>query len=289
MRPLPSPLRKNTIVFGTLIASFLFAYLNVFIKLIHDWATDGNYSHGFLVVPMAAYFAWQRRAALSRLTPRPCWWGIGVVIVSLAVLAAGVLGAELFLTRVSIVGVIAGTVLFVWGVEHLQVLAFPVALLLLMIPLPAIIFNQIAFPLQIVASRFGELTLRALNVPVLREGNVIVLSNTSLEVADACSGIRSLVSLFTLGLVYGSCAEARSIKRAALAAVTIPAAIVANGLRVAGTGLAAHYLGPGVSEGFFHTFSGWVVFVVAFALLVGVHRMLALIAPSRQVAQVATA
>src|SRR5262249_38693091 len=142
------------------------------------------------------------RARLAQARRRPSIVGLVVVLGSLATLVVGILGAEFFLSRVSILGVIAGTVLFLFGWQHLRILAFPLAFLLLMIPIPAIIFNQIAFPLQLVASRFGVATIRLFQVPVLREGNVIQLANTTLEVAEACSGIRSLISLLTLGVVY---------------------------------------------------------------------------------------
>jgi hypothetical protein len=163
-------------------------------KLLYDWWNDDNYSHGFFIVPLALYFAWERRERLASAVIRPSAFGFVVVAGSLSVLVAGTLGAEFFLTRVALIGVLAGTVLFLLGWEHLRILALPLSFLLLMIPLPSIIFNQIAFPLQLFASKFGTITLQALAVPVLREGNVIELANTKLQVAEACSGIRSLIS-----------------------------------------------------------------------------------------------
>jgi exosortase len=148
-----------------------------------------------------------------------------------------------------------------------------------MIPIPAIIFNQIAFPLQLLASRAGEATLAALSIPVLREGNVIILAHTTLEVAEACSGIRSLISLLTLGIVYGYFTDSRGWVRTAIALATVPIAIVANAARVAGTGIAAHHYGPQAAQGFFHTFSGWLVFVVALALLFLLTRALLRVVP----------
>jgi exosortase len=195
-------------------------------------------------------------------------------------LLAGQLGAELFLTRVSLIGVLAGAVLYLYGWEHLRVVWFPLAFLLLMIPLPAIIFNQVAFPLQLVASRFGEAVLRLFDVPVLREGNVITLANTQLEVAEACSGIRSLISLLTLGVVYGYFTDKRFLVRLVIALSTIPVAIVANGLRVAGTGIAAYHYGEEAAQGFFHEFSGWVVFVVSLAMVFVIHRTVLAVAPA---------
>jgi exosortase len=266
---------------AALTATFVLCYWRVLTKLVFDWAHDDNYSHGFLIVPIALYFVWERRARLAATPLRPSWLGLVVVIGSLGMLVAGTLGAELFVSRVSIIGLIAGTVLFVAGFETLRILTLPIAFLLLMVPPPAIIFNQIAFPLQLLASRFGEATLQMFSIPVLREGNVITLANTTLEVAEACSGIRSLISLLTLGIVYGYFADRRPAVRLVIALSTIPIAIVANGIRVAGTGIAAHYYGSEAAEGFFHTFSGWIVFVAAFALLYLLTTVIVRLLPSR--------
>jgi len=262
-------------------AAFVVCYWHVLTKLVYDWAHDDNYSHGFLIIPLAVYFVWERRGRLAAVAYRPSWLGLVVVMGSLAMLVAGTLGAELFVSRLSIIFLITGTVLFTAGFDALRILLFPIAFLCLMVPPPAIIFNQIAFPLQLLASRFGETTLQAFSIPVLREGNVITLANTTLEVAEACSGIRSLISLLTLGIVYGYFVDRRPWVRTIIALSTVPIAIVANGLRVAGTGIAAHYYGPEAAEGFFHTFSGWIVFVAAFALLYLAATLIVRIVPSR--------
>jgi exosortase len=150
-----------------------------------------------------------------------------------------------------------------------------------MIPIPSIVFNQIAFPLQLVASQFGESALTFCRIPVLREGNIIHLANTSLEVAEACSGIRSLISLLTLGIVYGYFADSRKRVKLGIALMTVPVAIIANGTRVAGTGIAAHWYGAAAAEGFLHTFSGWFVFIAAFVLLFAFHRGVLYLFPLR--------
>lgn len=261
------------------IAGFAALFFDVARTLVADWSTDDNYSHGFLVVPVAAWIAWERRDALAAAPVRPNTLGLVLVVGSLLVLGAGVLGAERFLTRLAMVGVLTGVVLFVWGVAHLRLLAFPLAFLLLMIPLPAILFNQIALPLQLLASQVGEAGLRLAGVPVLREGNVMVLARTTLEVAEACSGIRSLVSLLTLGIVYGYFMDSRTWVRWLLALATVPIAVATNGLRVAGTGIAAHHYGPEAAEGFLHTFSGWLVFVSALALLFALREVVSRLSP----------
>jgi exosortase len=256
-----------------ILAGVLWVYGGVLSSLVRQWASDDNYSHGFLILPLALYCAWERRDALARATVRPDPLGLLVIVSSLAVFGAGVLAAELFLTRISLIGVLVGTVLFVWGRAFLRLLAFPLALLPLMVTLPAILFNQIAFPLQLLASRVGETAIAAAGIPVLREGNVLELPGTTLAVAEACSGIRSLVSLITLAVVLAYFTERRQLARIAIVLSAIPIAILANASRVAGTGLASHWIGPQAAEGFFHGFSGWLMFVVAFVGLVVVQQI----------------
>ena len=260
-------------------AALLLVYWPVIRGLVDAWSTDDNYSHGFFIVPLAAYFAWERRTKIAATLIKPSWFGLIVVAGSLLLLVAGLLGAELFLSRVSIIGALAGTVLFLFGWPMLRVLLFPLAFMLLMVPLPAIIFNKIAFPLQLLASNVGERSISAMNIPILREGNVLVLANATLEVAEACSGIRSLVSLFTLGIVFGYFVDRRPWVRAVIAASAIPVAILANGLRVASAGVAAHYFGKAGVEGLFHEFSGWVVFVLAFVMMFALQRLLHRLTP----------
>jgi exosortase len=270
-------MKSRTVVPLALAALALaFLYADVMAGLFRAWRTNDDYSHGFLVAPICAYFTWERRHRLALFDVRPSLAGLVIILVSLLVLIAGELGAELFLARVSLIGVLAGSVLFVLGPTHARTLALPLCFALLMIPLPAIVFNAVAFPLQLLASRVAEVTLSGLSIPVFREGNVIFLSNTTLEVAEACSGIRSLMSLLTLGIVYGYFTEDSLIWRVVLAAATFPIAVVANALRVAGTGFLAHVAGAPAADGFFHTFAGWLVFMAAVIMLFLVQRLLRL-------------
>lgn len=258
--------------------SFFALYAPVLTSLAADWATDDNYSHGFIILPFALYFAWERRRALAAASISPSLLGLAVLGAGLAMFLIGILGAERFLVRLSMLFVLAGALAFVRGWASVKALGFPLAFLLLMIPVPAIIFNKLAFPLQLLASRVGETMLSLLGIPVLREGNLIVLARTTLEVAEACSGIRSLISLLALGIIYGYFIDPRPGVRTIIALTTIPIAILANGVRVAGTGVAAHYVGEEAALGFFHSFSGWLMFGVAFGLLfVGTQTVLRLI------------
>lgn len=257
------------LLFGAALA---YAYRDAATALVGQWSEDENYSHGFLIVPLALYFAWRRRAALRDLPARPSSWGLLLVALSLGAFVAGVAAAELFVTRASFIGVVAGAIVFVFGTHHLRVLAFPVGFLVLMIPPPEILFNQVALPLQLFASRAGEVVLRGAGVPVLRDGNVLELVSMRLEVAEACSGIRSIVSLLTFALVLGEFGGCSRMRMLLLALATIPIAVMANATRVAATGLAAHTWGPAVAEGLLHSTSGLLVFAVAVAVLLVVER-----------------
>jgi exosortase len=251
-------------------------YADAFPALVRQWANDEDYSHGFFVIPLAGYFVWERREALRRAPFEQTTLGLLVLAFSLLCFVAGQFGSELFLTRVSLIGVLGGLVLFLAGRQHFRILAFPLAFLLLMVPLPAIIFNQVAFPLQILASQVGETVISAAGVPVLREGNVLLLPGRALEVAEACSGIRSLMSLLMLAIVLGYFTEPRAGARVAIALASVPIAVVANATRVAGTGLASYWISPAAADGFFHTFSGWLMFIVALGGLLAFHRALEL-------------
>lgn len=264
--------------------SLLALYGRTVAGLIRTWWINPDYAHGFLIAPLCLYLVWRRRAQLAVLDVRPSAAGACVVALSLCVFVAGQLGAEQFLARVSLIGVLAGSVVFLMGWAQARLLAFVFGLALLTIPLPAIIFNQIAQPLQLLASTVAEETLVALRIPALREGNVIFLSTATLEVAEACSGIRSLFSLLATGLVYGYFTDDHVGRRTLLAVATVPIAIMANAVRVAGTGVLAHFSGPAAADGFFHGFAGWLVFMSALLMLFALHRALRLIAPGTPVA-----
>ena len=243
-------------------------------KLVYDWWTDPNFSHGFFVPLFSGFVAWQNRKDLEGLPARPSWWGIGFIALGLATLVVGVLGAELFLSRSSMVVMLAGVIIYFWGWQYFRALLFPWAFLFLMIPLPSIVFNQITMPLQFLASKMAAWLLPFAGVPVLREGNVIQLASMRLEVAEACSGIRSLMSLTTLAIMYGYFLESKIWKRVVLGLAAVPIAVLANGFRVFGTGLCVQYWDPDKAEGFFHEFSGWIIFIVSVVLLMSVQKLL---------------
>ena len=278
-KPVPRQFPWQPVVLAALVGWLYFPILS---RLVAQWWNDPNFSHGFFVPLFSLFVLWQDRPRLEEISSCPSSWGLMITALGLVVLVVGVLGAELFLSRFSLLVVIAGLVIFFRGWEFFRAILFPWALLLLMIPIPAIIFNQITFPLQILASKAAAFALPLAGVPVLREGNVINLPAMPLEVAQACSGIRSLLSLGTLAIIYGYLMESRNSVRTLLALASIPIAVVANSLRIIGTGLLVQYWDPDKAEGFFHAFSGWLIFVVSLGMLFLLHHLLLLIWPARE-------
>jgi exosortase len=250
----------------------LWLYTPTLIHLVAQWWHDPNFSHGFFVPLFAGFVILQERSKLARLKPHPSWSGLLFLGFGLSVLVLGQMGAEIFLSRFSLLIVLAGLTILFLGWSFFRAILFPWAFLVLMIPIPAVVFNQITFPLQLLASKVASTILPWFGVPVLREGNVIIIPAMSLEVADACSGIRSLMSLATLAVIYGYLAERRTSVRVILALASLPIAVAANSLRVVGTGLLVQYWNPDKAQGFFHEFQGWLVFVVSLAMVYLLHR-----------------
>jgi exosortase len=254
-----------------LIALLALLYHGIAVKLVTDWVELPDFSHGFLIPFFAAFLLWDNRVALRATAIAQSWLGVWLVALALFELMLGVLGADLFLERTSFVLLLAGLVWTLLGQEMLGRVRFALLVLLLAIPLPTILFNQITFPLQLLASRFASEMLQVVGVPVLREGNIIQLPAMQLEVAEACSGIRSLMSLFTVAVIYGYFLERTRLRRVVLALSSIPIAVAANVARIFGTGLCVQYWDPVKALGFFHEFSGWLMFLVSLACLYLVH------------------
>jgi exosortase len=261
-----------------------FLYGPVLLKLARDWAGDSNYSHGFIVLPIALWLAWRQRHRLRSAVLRPSGAGLAIVAASLLLYVFGIVGAELFVTRISLLGVVAGSIVYCFGWTHLRIVAFPVAFLLFMIPPPTIVFGDVALALQLLASRLGEGMLRTAGVAVLRDGNVLTLGNVTLQVTEACSGIHSMMSLVTIGVLFGYLCDLNTGRRTLLTLAAIPLAIVLNGLRIAAAGVAASQFGPQAAEGPMHLASGWLIFVAGLAFM-WFFQYLALEAPRRRAAQ----
>jgi exosortase len=251
-------------------AFLILCYWPVLARLVAQWYNDEDMGHGFFVPVVAGYIAWQRREDLMSLKPSPNGWGVLLLAWGAAQLYVATLGAELFLARTAFIISLIGIVLTLAGTRALRILAFPLFLLLFMVPIPAVIYNQITFPLQLIASQLAAQALLVLGVPVLREGNVLQLPNQSLNVVEACSGIRSLLTLTFLSLVYSYFFDKKAWMRVLLLVATVPIAIAANAARVTITGLLSE-VNPKLAEGLAHLASGWLIFMLALAILVALH------------------
>lgn len=269
---------------GVLIVLTLAMYGPILGHLVGNWWQNPDYSQGFLVPVFAGYVLWRQRGRLSQVSLQPSNFGLVVMLGAIVLLLLGSLGAELFTSRFSLLILIAGIVVFLTGWKMLKAVSFPLAFLILMIPIPVIIYNQITFPLQLFASRFATFWLQVANVPVLREGNIINLPNYSLEVVEACSGIRSLMTLITLAVAYGYLVEGRRWVRWVLVLLMVPIAIVSNSLRIFGAGILTYHFGPSMAQGFFHEFSGWMIFVAALLLMFVCHWFLRKIGGQKETA-----
>jgi exosortase len=272
-------LNQMLMVLGALVlGGIAILYREVAQELVRVWSTDTNYSHGFLIPPIAAFLAWERRDRFLSEPPRPAPAGLVIVAGSALVVA---LGGDAFPMRVSLVAALAGAVLAIFGWSRLRTVAFPLAILLLMIPLPEPIFERLESPLQMATSMLSEAMIVAVGIPVLRDGNLLALGNVTLEVAKECSGVRTAISLVVLGLAFGYAADTRRWPRLLVLALTVPVVILTNSLRVGATAVSAHAYGREAATGFLHDLYGWLAFAAAFATLMLIHRLLVRAAEAR--------
>lgn len=258
---------KALLQVGLLAASFGVVYAHTVAGLVADWSVDQNFSHGFLIPPIAAYMLWQRRSDLAESRRESSLWGLVVLAAGMGLYIVGNVGAELFTMRFSILVTFLGLTLYLFGSETARKALIPIAYLLLMIPIPSILWNKIAFPMQLFASDLAAHAIRLLSIPIFREGNVLHMAETSLEVVDACSGLRSLTSLLALSGALAYIVPLSRVSKIVLFLLAFPIAIAVNIFRLTLTAATAHWIGPQLAEGFLHEASGLVVFGIAFALL----------------------
>jgi exosortase len=248
-------------------------YTGVIVRLVATWWDDPGYSHGFLIPPLAAFIAWWRRDLTLAQPAVPDGRGLAGVAAACALFLAGKLGAEFFLTRVSLIVLLAGVIWTFWGRNRLQTLLFPLILLVTMIPIPAILYNLAAGPLQLFASRVSADIVQALGVPSYRDGNILQLPQMTIGVAEACSGLRSVSSLTVLAMLVALLYCTRLLAKTAVVLLAVPIALAVNVFRIAGTALLTEY-NQQLALGFYHSFSGWLVFLMGFGLLLGVGKAL---------------
>jgi len=268
---------RRLLIYGLCAAVLLLfgIYFQILRVMVHHWSVVEDYQHGFIIVPLAIWFAYERRWDLEDAKIQPSWLGLLPLGIGLLSLAIGRLGTELTTMRSGFVFTLIGLVLLLLGREVFRILAFPLFFLFLMVPLPQSLVNTIAFPLQLIAAKSAVLSLQELGIPALVEGNIIHLAHTQLFVADACSGLRSLMALITLGVVF-----AHFFKRGVvwlqilLVLSTIPIAIFVNSFRVGLTGYLAHQFGEEIATGAIHDFQGVITFGLAFLVLLGEGRLI---------------
>ena len=282
--PVRADMSRRTVALVALafLAILVALYWQIVRDLARQWWDDPNYSHGFLVPLVSGYLVWQRRADLASLSPKGSALGLPVLLAGIGALLLGDVASENFLARSSLIVVLAGLVLSHLGRETFRVLALPLLFLFFMVPLPATLFYAVAFPLQGLAARNAAWTLDLLGVPVLIDGNVIHLSQISLGVTEACSGIRSLISLLTVAVAWAVLTRPGRWRTAVLLAAVIPITVLANAARVVITGLIGQRFGVEYAEGFFHTFSGWVLFLLALACFLGLDSLMRLVQARRE-------
>jgi exosortase len=260
-------LKQYRLHLALVLPLLIWMYFTIVPKMVMDWYNDENYSHGFLVPIIAGYFFWQRWPELKDRLVKPDGLGLAVIIFGLLQLLAAWLGTEYFTMRSSLIVLLAGMTLFWFGREVLKGMALPIGYLIFMVPIPYTIYDMLAFPLKLFVTKVSVGFLKLVGVVVMREGNIIMFPTTTFEVADACSGIRSLISLLALAAAYSFLMKTSTPRRWIIIFSAIPIAVATNALRVIGTGILAQWWGAKAAEGFFHEFAGMAVFVLAMAML----------------------
>ena len=249
-------------------------YFNIISYMVEIWSVDDNYSHGFLVPLVSAYFFWMARDEIAATKVSPANWGLLIVLLGVAQLVLGALASEYFTQRTSMVMITGGVVILAVGWEAFKAMRLPILYLLLMVPVPAIIYDTLTIPLKLLVAKVSVSGLVTLGYPVMREGNIIILPNVTLEVADACSGLRSLMSLIALSVAFAYLTQKKTWKRWLLIFSALPVAVFTNMMRVFVTGVLAKHYGSVAAEGFFHEFAGFMVFFVAMIMMVALGGLL---------------
>jgi exosortase len=252
---------------GLIAAGFIWLYFRTLSGLVSDWSSDPNFSHGFLIPVISLYMVWYKKDQLREIPRQPSLIGLGIIVLGLLVHVVANIGAELFLMRFSMVITLSGIIIYALGIPRFKVMLIPVAYLIMMIPIPAILWNHVAFPLQLLAAKLSAQVIGFIGIPVFREGNILHLATTSLEVVDACSGLRSLTSLLALTGICAFLAPFSRIKKWILFFSAVPIAVAVNVIRLTITAAMAVWISPETAHGFLHDMSGLIMFGAALVLV----------------------
>ena len=268
MKNLLSQNKPQILALALLSICFLLVYYQVFMHLAYSWDNNPNYSHGYFIPFISAFMVWYKKEDIfgQEVSNTP---GLGTVLILLGLLQLMVAwaGSEHFLQASSMIPVLIGLSLLFWGTTVTRKLLVPILFLIFMIPLPAILWNQLAFPLALLASKIGAFSIDFLGLPILREGNILHLPNVILQVEEACSGLRSLTTLFALSALIAYMSPLGLLSKLTIFLAAVPIAFVGNVVRLIATAILAKYFGAGMAEGFIHEFSGWVLFVFGLIFL----------------------
>ncbi len=259
--------RNDKIKIVILLLIWAAAFYPLYPGLVREWLDNSDNSHAFIVPLVTLYFVWQRKSALELARVSTSLLGGGLLAVSLLAYVASSAGGVVFPARVAMVASLFGLIWFCLGKDFIQKLAFPIAFLIFMVPVPYSLISLVSLPLQLMATDVSAAIIGSCSIPVYREGNMLYFMQTQLEVAEACSGIRSIMSLTMISFVFCFLSRAGWWRKVLLVSAAVPIAIAANIFRVAGTGVLAHFYGDRVARGFLHEFSGIAIFVFGFALL----------------------
>lgn len=251
--------------------SFLIVFHHTVSKLVKDWSNDPNFSHGFFIPLISIFMIWHKKEELTRHPIKPANWGFAILLFAMLLHVVGNIGAELFTMRIAIVLSMFGLCVFLFGWKISHAIAIPIAYLFFMIPVPAIIWNKVAFPMKLFASSLAEYTIRGIGTSILREGNILYLANATLEVADACSGLRSLTSMLALSAAFAYLSNHSRLNKWVLFLAAIPIAVVVNVVRLFVTAILASRFGEQFAQGFLHGISGWLVFLIGLGMLFCIH------------------